>query len=385
MIAASQTSFAHISDLPEYYAASKMAASSRGAGIYRLDQLGSEQQKLFPAMGERAVGFYVPPPALVWLLPLSVVPLSIVPAFWSTLLVAALIAAIAILSRLFQLNLVQSLAIWSVAAISGPLYESIRIGQPAPLLLLALCAAVAALRADRCLLAALAMSFLFIKPQELLPFLVYLAGARRYRPLAALLGIAGVFVAFSLLAVGVEGYTNYFQLLFDSVGNTANMQPELTPTLRGQLLRLLPGSKWLATGGSSLACLAVLAFIWLSGRRYARYRQWLEIGLVIAVPAGLVSALHCHDYDLLLLIPVVVAVFKLNLLATVPEAVKLLIIAGSTMLLLPLYKYIHYDYLLAGGPFNPIFAILLVAAVGLPFLVHNSRLELLLDEKDDAV
>lgn len=381
MIAASQSSFAQISDLPEYYAASTMAVTSRGADIYRLDRLGAEQKRLFAAMGERAVGLYVPPPALVWLLPLSAVPVRFVPTFWLVLLVAGLVVSVTMISRVFRLSPAQSLAIWSVSVISGPLYESIRIGQPAPLLLLSLCSAVWALQAGRPLPAGLALSFLLLKPQELLPFAVYLAGARRYRPLLVLLALTGLFLAISFWLVGAEGYSNYFHLLFDSVGNTVNMQPELTPTLRGQLLRLLPQSKWLATAISVAACLAVLTFIWLSGRQYARYKQWLEIGLVIAIPAGLASALHCHDYDLLLLIPAIVAADKLALFRRVPDAARLLTIACSTMLLLPLYKYIHYDWLLTGGLLNPIFGLLAVGAVVLSVCLHNCRLDLLLDDE----
>lgn len=380
MLVQSGRSFTAVSDLPEYYAAARMIQRGRGADIYKLNRLGEEQERLFPGMNGRVVGLYVPPVAVPWLVPLAGVPEKAAAGFWMVLLLSATSGSLALLKQVFKLSGGQLLAVWAVVSVSGPLYEALRLGQLAPLLLLAFTLALLTLCRKRPLLSALALAFMLVKPHELLPFLAYAAGARRYRLLVNFLVLACVLALLSLLAVGWEGWSNYFQLMANSVAQSANMQPELGPTVRGQLLRLVPGRAneifWLSAALALLSLGGNFAF----GRLYCRYQHWLELGLVAAVPLGLVCSLHCHDYDLLLLIPSAVAALKLGLAESLPEWTKLAAILGTVLFLLPVYKFIHYDYLLGGAPMNPLFVCLLVAAASACFLAYKSRYRLLLEE-----
>jgi hypothetical protein len=382
MIFSAQGSFGQISDLPEYYAAAHMAARHQGSNIYDLQSLGAYERLCFPQLGERVVGLYVPPLALPWLLPLAWLPARFAPSIWMSLLILSLLFSLALLKQLFKLSWTELLVVVAVMAVSGPLYESLRIGQLAPLLLLALLLSVRALKSNRPVAAAVALSFLVLKPQELLPFLAYLLGARRFRVLAYFAIFLLCLAAISFLVLGIQGWSNYFQLIGFSLEHTAGMQPELNPTVRGQLLRVLPGHNVLVPILSISACGASLAASFLLGRTYARFSPRLELGLATAVPVGLVAALHVHDYDLLLLVPSAVAAIKLGFFRRVPDILKLLAIMFSTVILLPLYVYVHYDYLLKGGLVNPIFILLLIAAIASIFLSHECRLELLLQEDD---
>ncbi len=384
MITASFSSFAKISDLPNYYASARMAVERHGDGIYNFDAIGAEEKVLFPAIGSRVVRLYVPPPALPWLLPLACFSRQAVPAVWVSALIAAFAASLFLLKPLFQLSWTEILAVWAVAVVSGPLYEAIRIGQLSSLLLLSFCLTLWALKAKRSLLAGLAMSFFLLKPQEMLPFVAYLLGGRRWKPVACMLVIACLLAVVSFCVIGPDGYRNYLHLMLSAFGNTQGMQPELSPTLRGQLLRFFPEQKLAVIALSSVVSAAVLVVNWLLGRSFKRHRQWLEVGVAAAVPIGVVSALYCHDYDLLLLIPSVVACLKLGLCARLPEPVKLAVILTATILLLPVYKWVHYDYLLSGGACNPIFWYLAGLSVSMVLLVNRCRLELLLDDRANA-
>ncbi|MBI4534186.1 MAG: DUF2029 domain-containing protein [Candidatus Melainabacteria bacterium] len=363
LVLSSQAWFGKISDLPEYYAASRMMLEGQGALIYKLDNLGAVQHMLYPSMAERIVGLYIPPIALPWLLPLGWLEPAIAPIVWMLVQIVAVAASLLILRKIFALSSKAVLWLWAVLSISGPLYESLRIGQLAPLLLLGFSLAIMALKNNRPFLGSLALSALLLKPQELAPFLVYLVGARRYKVISYLIVLTVGLCGASLLLIGVDGYKNYLDLLSSSVANTLWMQSELSATVRGQLLRFFPEQKVLVTQISSVILVGVLALIFCLGRRESCKVRWLEVGLATAFPLGLITSLHCHDYDLLLLAPSIVALVKGGLVKNPHPWLACVGLAGTTLFLLPLYVVIHYQYLLQGGLINPLFWLLVCGTV----------------------
>jgi hypothetical protein len=366
LIFQSRLYFGQINDLPEYYASARMMLSGQGAGIYDLALLAAAQHELFPEMGQRVVGLYVPPFSAPLLVPVGLLPAGAAYAVWTSVLVSALVLSVFFLRAAFGLSVVQTLWLFAVLSLSGPAFESVRIGQLAPLLLLALSGALLALKGDRPLLAGFLLGVLLLKPQQLAPMVAYLLGCRRYRPLIGLVASGIVLVVLSLPLLGPAGYDNYWRLVSGSVEHTFSMQPELNPTARGQLLRIFPEAKGAVTllaGALSICSLAGIAAL---GARLRQASWWLEAGLIAAVPLGLVTSLHCHDYDLLLLVPTVAALarsaLRLNLPRWLPPA-GMLVLAPY---LLPFYTIVHNDYLLkAGGILNPMFVSLLATAVTL--------------------
>jgi hypothetical protein len=371
---------APFSDLPEYYAAVNMIGQGKGALIYVWEQLGSVENALFPGMNGRIVGLFVPPLAVPLLMPLHWIPVDQSFAIWTAILVFAMVLSLCVLKFAFQMTSVQTLFMWSVLSISGPAYEAIRIGQLAPILLVGFSLACALMEMGATTAAALPLSVLVLKPQELLPFAIYLLGCGKYRTVLLLGLISAVLAVVSILLIGFDGYANYANLISFSMQQTQGMQPELSPTIRGQLLRFLPNSHGLVTAiGIGTLSISLLAIFFL-GRRFRRRPGWLWAGLIGAMPLGLVSSLHCHDYDLLLLVPTAVALLKTSAARKLPTWLKLAVILSFPVFLLPAYTYIHYEGLLRGMTVNPLFVVLLILSLVTYAIVAGARS---IDERDE--
>jgi hypothetical protein len=83
--------------------------------------------------------------------------------------------------------------------------------------------------------------------------------------------------------------------------------------------------------------------------------------------------MHCHDYDLLLLIPSLVAMTQLKSLPLGRYMPWIAAVAAATFLQ-PFYADIHYGYLLKANPqLNPHFFALLVFALYTAWLAWNPR------------
>lgn len=366
--------FGAISDFPEYYAAARLILSGHGADVYNLNALAQAQHSLFPALGNRdVIVLYVPPMALPWLVPVGWLPAEIARYAWKALLVVALGGSIYVLAKTFSLS--TKGVCWTIAIIfvSGAAYDALRIDQLAALLLLAFTLAIYFLKRNKPMFAALALSFLLLKPQQLLPFLVYSLGAKQYRLLLMLTSFTAILFAISMLEIGPQGLANYRELLASSIQNSTHMQPELNATLRGQLLRFFPDAKTSIMNLSSIVYALVLGISYLAGRKFADKGRWLDAGLLTAVPLGLVLSVHCHDYDLLLLAPSLVVLLRDDLQDKIPPWALLVGMLAGMMFELPFYIYIHYDYLLKNGLINPYFWALLALAIGLLVFVAKNE------------
>ena len=363
-IVGSQGSFGRVSDFPEYYAAARMLVSGAGDQIYKLDDLFGMQHHFFPDMGARGIGFYIPPFSAILLLPLACFPAFASYGFYMLFSCLALIAGAIVLGKHFRLE--KTGIIWLITAIfvTAPAFESLKIAQLAPYLFAALSFFLFWSGRKKDIAAGASLALLLLKPQELLPLVVYLAFARRFKILFVLFAFFIVLVLISLCLFGVTGYCQYFALLKDSAANTQFMQPELSATLRGQLLRFnFPGSSPANLLSSSFlaATLSLTAFV---GWRCGSKSYWQEGLLRLALPLGFVSALHCHDYDLLLLAPFALSLFLSEdggRLISISRALVLLLLF---LLLLPVYVPIHYEWLLREHQIvNPIFVLFFLSSL----------------------
>lgn len=340
-----------------------MILTGQGSSIYDLQSLLPEEAALFPLLGTRGIGLFIPPPAVTLLLPLGLIPASAVPYVWAGLLLTALTLALVLLARYFQLSAKSTLWLIACVCISGPAYESLRIGQLAPIMLLALTAALFCLRTGGLFPAALALSVLLLKPQELLPLLVFLLGCKQYRLLAWFCTIAAVYAGLAFVAVGTQGYAAYLDVALHAQNFNQWMQAELSPTVRGQLLRLTEAGSSLPTICGGAATLGCLAYAYLLGSRVRQYTDWLAAGLIAVMPLALVTCLHCHDYDLLLLVPSFLSLICHRLSGRLPGWLVLLSFVAMVPAVIPFYVYLHYQWLLGPGVLNPLFWSLLLYAV----------------------
>lgn len=376
LIWCASASFSKVSDLPEYYAVSKLVLSGHGVDTYSLQQQVATEQAYFPELNGRVIGFFVPPFALPWVVPVGLIPVEIVRYVWKALLVASLGLSVWMTARLFQLDKKGIFWLIAVTGFSGCVYEALRIDQLACFLLLAMMICIWALKKDRPAIAALSLAFLLLKPQEVLPFLVYLVGGKRYRVLLMFLGIAAAVALVGVLEIGgLPGLHNYQKLMSEAVENSSFLQSDLSPTLRGQLYRLLPQAKTISTIVSSGVLLMALAVILWAGRKFRLAAGWVEGGLLM-LPLGLVSALYFFDYDLVILLPTLVVLMKDQLQDNIPPLILLSIIIGGLIFMVPFSIFIHYDYLLPGGVINPYFWALLVFGIWLVYFTFKQSREI---------
>jgi hypothetical protein len=92
------------------------------------------------------------------------------------------------------------------------------------------------------------------------------------------------------------------------------------------------------------------------------------------MPLGLISALHSHLYDLLLLTPIVVLLAKNFAKIQRVRSLAYLACLSGIPFLVPIYASIHYDYLLKGAKINPLFLSLLLLSVAvIPVMTANQR------------
>ncbi len=371
LILLSAGAFGQISDLPEYYAPAKLVLEGHGASAFTLGGLSDAQHRLFPSMGSRIVVLFVPPLGLALLSPIAFIPATMIPYVWKVLLVLSLVASICLFRRSFELKYKQTCYLIAAISLSDACYEALRIDQLAPILLLSYAATVYCLQKKYDIPAGLWLCLIILKPQQFLPFVAYLAGTKRIRPLIVCCTAFLVLAVIAYLQIGLNGFANYTALV-SSPSSIQYMQPELTPTLRGQLLRLFPAAAGTIFSITSIVYFASIVFSFCLGLRYWRHPDSVLIGVLIVMPVALVTSLHCHTYDLLLLIPSILVLFS-DTLVLFGAPIKLAVMFGGITFMLPLAITIQYDYLLKGGQFNPWFFQLMIFAIYLIVLVFRNR------------
>jgi hypothetical protein len=153
------------------------------------------------------------------------------------------------------------------------------------------------------------------------------------------------------------------------------MQSSLGATLRGQLLRLFPDAHKPVMLVSLAALVGSCLLIFFEARRFAKTPYAMELGTLLAMPLGLTTSLHCHDYDLILLTPSIIILVKYA--DKWKRCRWLLPIFGLIILsfMLPFGISVHYDYLLKGGAINPYFWELLALALGILVIIRVNQEE----------
>lgn len=361
----SQGSFGKVNDFPEFYTAAKMSVAGRGAHIYNLETLFSEEHRFFPQMQGRGLGFYIPPFAVPFLGWLSLFSADAAYLAYMALALAAILGSVQFLRRSFALGRTETIWLLCLLCATAPIFESLKLSQLAPFLLFSFSCSLWLAEQKKDLAAGAVLSLLLLKPQELFPLALFWLLSGRLKIIAGL-AVAGVFLAaVSALFPGIAAYSTYMQLVRDSASNTIFMQPELSATIRGQLLRIpqLAGAANIISLGTlalSAGSIAWLALV-IAKKRIELQKYGL---LCAALPLGLVSALHCHDYDLLLLTPWFIAVWKIESTDLLSKATKISAVILFALLVVPFYIPIHYRWLLEQQQIaNPIFLAFLSASI----------------------
>lgn len=365
-----------LKDMPEFYAPGRLMLSGVVADVYKPEVYQPLVRQLFPE--HEAPILYIPPYGLPLLLPLGCLPPALADPAWFAFLVLCSFGSVVVLKLTLNLQHKFVMRIAGLLCLSGPEWEAIRNGQLAPILLLSLCGglyffyrnAAQAVSAkvigkikENNIFAALALAPLLTKPQLAIPVLVYLLGAGQYQVLVLLVVLGVVLNAVALVMFGSTTYLAYFSLLQRVQENRVWQVPEVTPTIRGQLLRFFPTADATVMLVSSVALCVGMVCVFLIARKFRKSSIWWEYLALGAMPIGLLTALHCHNYDLLLLLPTIVVFMFGASTESLSNKRKLLWLLPLVPLMMPIYNKIHYEYLLVGGSVNLLFLDLVLVAV----------------------
>lgn len=384
-----------VSDFPEYYCAGKLAVAGKAPDAYNIIEMAKCQHQLFATTGERVVGFYMPPPALLLMAPFSLLSPFPSACIWILLQVSCLVGSIVLLRKLCPAS--DTYYGWLVLCLnlSGPLYEALRLGQPVGLFLLSVVISFYFLQKQSYPSSGIALAPLAMKPQLALPILLIFIALRKFRTAAWSIGTIAITYVCSLLLFSWDSFASYTQFAAKGIDGSINaisggMATYLNPTFRGQLLRLtstsFANSVSIAILGMSIALTyfsvkrgATAASVYDSspGQTKAGGTELVQdaesqlpksfwYALAIALPLGLISSLHCHDYDLLLLIPALTSASSLDaqldsFSKRVIKPRRLAAVLLVTIYSLPVFIYFHYSWLLEQkNTLNPFFLIMLL-------------------------
>lgn len=377
MVASAPTAL-KVSDGPQYYGISKMLGNGKGARVYAQPDYSEVTAECFPELKGRKRETFLAPFSLPWLYPLHLVPANIFIAVWTVFLGVSLLASLLILARTFNLQIGQTAWFCAFLFLSGSAYESLRIGQLAPLLILAFSGALYFAKKEKWWLVGIALSLLILKPQELLPIALALVAGGRWKWIPSFAACGLALLGASYLMIGSEGYGGYSEIMRDIYNNNNSLHTELAPTIRGQLLLLFPNMVQPITTVTTALNLAGLALIVFWSRRLKDSAKWLELTFFAALPFACVTALYWHSYDLLLLMPVIAIAMKDNLSKEIPIWLKLILAPLAVIFFLPAYIFVHYNYLLQGGKINLFFiAMLIFTAVSIYISAKQKEVDII--------
>lgn len=364
--------FSTVSDFSQFIAPAKMLVRGEGSQLYVIPKLLAAEQALYPYPARGVVVLFAPPCGLPWLLPLALLPAKIAPDIWKIFLVLCLGTGVYALKRAFKLNFTATCWLVALVCLSGVTYDALRIDQMSTPMFLGFCLAVWALKSKRPYIAGLALTIFLLKPQQIAPFLILLAGARQYKSLASFGGVAALFTIIAFALIGVDGFHNYSNLVAACSEDNTYMVPFIICTLRGQLYRIFQYDHH-ALINVITGIICFLSYIWffVIARRLSQSKEhWLDYGLIAILPMGVALSPYCMAYDLLPLIcPLLVLMTEFE--ATLPPATILIGMILTMVFIIPFSVYIHQTFVLSTTAFNPQFAVLFIWSVACMVLYYK--------------
>jgi len=231
--------------------------------------------------GER---FLSPPPAAWLIAPLTLVGPAAAFFVWLSLSVAALVVA----WWLGAPGTGRARYLWLLGAIGWyPVLYSLSLGQPAMLVLLVVIACWRLAEADRPYLAGVVLGLSVLKPQLTIavPFVLLVAG--RWRVTAGWAAMSGLLALASLLVVGMQGVSDYRNLLAEAQGVVNN--------------RFFTWAYVVGPGAVSYAIQVVaivLGLVAAYANRHASLARLIALGLLTSA----VSATYWHLQDFAILV-----------------------------------------------------------------------------------
>lgn len=304
-------SYARGIDFTATLTGARLVADGRGGELYDLTAQREAQLDVlqpYRTLREGSLLPYIHPPfeAIIYA-PLMHLPYGLLYVTWSAAAVLAIVAALACLRLATPIaGPTGWLLVLAICSFS-PLFQGLWLGQSAAFLLLGLCGAYVAVKAERPWLAGAALALLALKPQLLLVFGLLLLLQRRWKPLfacGAILATASAATALVLGPVWPLRYADFLAGIAHWTGDT-HEYPQIMFNWRGLAYNLL-GTADPARIGLPVAILSaatVGALVWAWWRlRVSNDDQANDILWALAVPVAILVAPHLYIHDLTILI-----------------------------------------------------------------------------------
>ncbi len=271
-------------DFTFYVAAAHIGLAHGWGSIYDL----ALQQAQLDAMGSRItiaeLARFISPPPVAWLaVPFTALPYEAAYWTWCALLLAALAGAWWLAAPAAG----RARVIYLIAAIGWlPVIYGLQLAQPALFVALSVAASYALLRANRPLLAGVALAALALKPQLAFLIPITLLAARRDRAFLGSVLSLGALAALSALALGPGGLSEYQARLQFASGVPVNRELTLAYFLgAGPVTRVAQ----IAIGVAAVA---------LAYRTRGRGPEWPYIWALVG---GALATPYAHLDDLVML------------------------------------------------------------------------------------
>ena len=315
------------SDFSCFYRAGRMVIEGDASRVY---DLAAERQfdrrlgtNFVDGKGESfSLPFVFPPYSLAVFAPLACLPLRTAELAWYVINIGMLLALPFALRWRRQWK-DQTIAAELLAPLLFlPAVLALMQGQPSILLLLLLALVFAALSQGQDARAGMALAFVTLKPQLVLPMLLALVVWRKWKALAAFAWTSIALLGVSVAVVGQSAVLDYPGALMrfnHLAGSLGGEHPESMPNLRGGLYLLLQdrcSGKAVAGITMALSVFLLVALAMLLKRHVtpspAAYSLTIVVTLVVSYHA------YLHD-DALLLLPMILAaqhVFRNRLTVT---------------------------------------------------------------------
>jgi hypothetical protein len=271
-------------DFTFYYAAARIGLAHGWQSIYDL-QL---QQIELDAIGSRIriaeLARYISLPPVAWsAVPLTALPYTAALAIWTALLLAALVLA----WWLAAPGAGATRLIFLAAAIGWlPVIYALQLEQPGLLVALGVAASYALLRANRPILAGVALGTLAFKPQLAFLVPVALLVAKQNRAFLGSAAALGLLAAASVIALGPGGVAAYVERLNFASGVPVNREFTLAPLIGNLLVT---------------RAVQVLIALWALALVYRMRKRGPEWIFVPALTGGLLASPYLHLDDFLML------------------------------------------------------------------------------------
>ena len=356
-----QSLFAGASDFSSFYAAGRLVDSGAASLVYDRAAQRQMQSQLFPTLASRQgpLPFIHAPFELLIFAPLALLSYSHAVIAWYTCNLVLLISVPLVLRK--QLPVVRSNVFYALLALIFFLPANIALlqGQDSILLLLLFALAFVQLSSGRDARAGCVLALATFKPQLVLPILLLMAIARKWKLLIAFFETGLVLLGISIALVGWRAVVTFprFLMQFNRLpAGVAGAYPETMPNLRGLLDGALgstisPAAMQFALVGFSVFLLLLVTVACLSdngtlipsepvlrnaGRRpYSGCSSGIsDINFALLMVATLLVAYHLNMHDLaLFLLPIFLVTNHLAGRHLTPARLVLGIMSGLLVIL----------------------------------------------------